>query len=134
MARYFGKCHTAISQIKTSNQNKKLIRLVSSSLLLKQDIDTAFKPGIFKAGKVEKDKAKQLLADDIDPTEHKNKENKYEQKDLFKVVAADYISEKQDTTPKNVKKLQGFLSTSILKHIDDYPITAILLRTLFKLA
>jgi len=93
----------------------------------KQDIDTAFKPEVsLKQARVERDKAKQLLADDIDPTEHKNKEkNKYEQKDLFKVVAADYISEKQDTTPKNVKKLQGFLSKHILKHIGDYPITAI---------
>jgi len=93
----------------------------------KQDIDTAFKPEVsLKQARVERDKAKQLLADDIDPTEHKNKEkNKYEQKDLFKVVAADYISEKQDTTPKNVKKLQGFLSKHILNHIGDYPITAI---------
>lgn len=93
----------------------------------KQDIGTAFKPEVsLKQARVERDKAKQLLANGIDPTEHKNKEkNKYEQKDLFKVIAADYISEKQDTTPKNVKKLQGFLSNHILKHIGDYPITAI---------
>ena len=42
----------------------------------KQDIDTAFKPEVsLKQARVERDKAKQLLADDIDPTEHKNKEN-----------------------------------------------------------
>lgn len=93
----------------------------------KQEIDTTFKPEVsLKQARLERDKAKKLLADGIDPLEYKNKEkNKYEQKDLFKVIATAYISEKQDTTPKNIQKLQGFLDNHILKHIGDYPIGAI---------
>lgn len=92
-----------------------------------QQVDSQFKPEVsLKQARIERDKAKQLLADGIDPNEQKSKEkNQYEQKDLFKVIARAYISEKQETTPKNVQKLKGFLNNHILKHIGDYPIGAI---------
>ncbi len=92
-----------------------------------QPIDTKFKPDItLKQARLERDKAKALLADGIDPADHKNKlKNSYEQKDLFKVIAKTYITEKSKTTPKNVQKLQGYLNNHILKHIGEYPISAI---------
>lgn len=92
-----------------------------------QTIDSKFTPEIsLKQARIERDKAKELLAEGIDPKEHREKEkNRFEQKDLFKVIADAYISEKQDTTPKNVQKLKGYLNNHILKHIGNYPISSI---------
>lgn len=93
----------------------------------KQVIDSSFKPQIsLKQARIERDKAKALLADGIDPTEHKSIEkNNFEQKDLFKVIAKSYLDGKSKTTDKNVQKLQGFLNNHILKHLGDYPIGAV---------
>lgn len=93
----------------------------------KQLIDASFKPDVtLKQARIERDKAKVLLSDNIDPNEHKNKNrNNYEQKDLFEVIAKSYIKEKSKTTPKNVQKLQGFLDNHILKQLGSYPIGAI---------
>lgn len=90
-------------------------------------IDSSFKPQIsLKQARIERDKAKALLADGIDPTEHKSIEkNNFEQKDLFKVIAKSYLNGKSKTTAKNVQKLQGFLNNHILKHLGDYPIGAV---------
>lgn len=93
----------------------------------KQTRDSQFKPEItLKQARIERDRAKQLLADGIDPITHKNEQkNQFEQKDLFRVIAQSYLDEKKETTVKNRQKLQGFLNNHILKHIGDYPITAI---------
>ena len=93
----------------------------------KQVIDTSFKPHVtLKQARIERDKAKALLADGIDPTAHKSIEkNNFEQKDLFIAIAKSYINEKTKTTAKNVQKLQGFLDNHILKHLGAYPIAAI---------
>ena len=93
----------------------------------KQFIDASFKPLVsLKQARIERDKAKALLADGIDPTAHKSIEkSNFEQKDLFKAIAKSYIDEKSKTTVKNVQKLQGFLDNHILKHLGAYPIGAI---------
>lgn len=93
----------------------------------KQVIDTSFKPHVtLKQARIERDKAKALLSDGIDPTAHKSIEkNNFEQKDLFIAIAKGYINEKTKTTAKNVQKLQGFLDNHILKHLGAYPIAAI---------
>lgn len=100
----------------------------------KQMIDSSFKPHVsLKQARIERDKAKALLADGIDPTEHKSVEkNNFEQKDLFKVIAKSYIDEKSKTTAKNVQKLQGFLDNHILKHLGNYPIGAITAQDIIK--
>lgn len=100
----------------------------------KQMIDVSFKPKVsLKQARIERDKAKALLADGIDPTAHKSIEkSNFEQKDLFKVIAKSYIDEKSKTTIKNVQKLQGFLDNHILKHIGDYPIGAITAQDILK--
>ncbi|WP_352259700.1 integrase arm-type DNA-binding domain-containing protein [Psychrobacter sp. TB55-MNA-CIBAN-0194] len=102
--------------------------------LSSQVVDTKFKPEVsLKQARIERDKAKALLADGIDPTEHKNIEkNNFEQKDLFKVIAKSYLDEKSKTTVKNVQKLQGFLDNHILKHLGDYPIGAITAQDIIK--
>lgn len=93
----------------------------------KQLIEASFKPEVtLKQARLERDKVKALLADGINPTEHKNQhKHNFEQKDLFKVIAKNYINEKFKTTVKNVQKLQGFLDNHILKHLGAYPIGAI---------
>ena len=100
----------------------------------KQLIDASFKPDVtLKQARIERDKAKVLLSDDIDPNEHKNKNrNNYEQKDLFEVIAKSYMNEKLKTTTKNVQKLQGFLDNHILEHIGEYPISAITAQDVIK--
>lgn len=100
----------------------------------KQTIDASFKPQVsLKQARIERDKAKALLADGIDPTAHKSIEkNNFEQKDLFRVIAKSYIDEKSMTTAKNVQKLQGFLNNHILKHLGDYPIEAITAQDIVK--
>ncbi|WP_348548817.1 tyrosine-type recombinase/integrase [Psychrobacter sp. KFRI-CH2-11] len=100
----------------------------------KQVIDSSFKPQVsLKQARIERDKAKALLANGIDPTEHKSIEkNNFEQKDLFKVIAKSYLDEKSKTTAKNVQKLQGFLDNHILKHLGDYPIGAITAQDIIK--
>ena len=102
--------------------------------LSKQMIDASFKPEVtLKQARIERDKAKLLLADGIDPNDHKNRhKNSYEQKDLFKVIAESYMSEKSKTTSKNVQKLQGFLNNHILDHIGEYPISAITAQDIIK--
>lgn len=69
-----------------------------------QTIDSKFTLEVsMKQARIERDQAKQLLADGIDPKEHREKEkNRFEQKHLFRVLANAYISKKQDATPKNV--------------------------------
>ncbi len=100
----------------------------------KQVIDSSFKPQVsLKQARIERDKAKELLADGIDPTAHKSIEkNNFEQKDLFKTIAKSYIDEKSKTTAKNVQKLQGFLNNHILKHLGAYPIGAITAQDIIK--
>lgn len=100
----------------------------------KQVIDTSFKPHVtLKQARIERDKAKALLADGIDPTAHKSIEKtNFEQKDLFKVIAESYLKEKSKTTSKNVQKLQGFLDNHILKHLGEYPIGAITTQDIIK--
>ena len=100
----------------------------------KQVIDTSFKPLVsLKQARIERDKAKILLSDGIDPTAHKSIEkNNFEQKDLFKVIAESYLKEKSKTTSKNVQKLQGFLDNHILKHLGEYPIGAITTQDIIK--
>lgn len=99
-----------------------------------QTIDNKFKPEVsLKQARLERDNAKKLLANGTDPAEHKNKlKNQYEQKDLFKIIAKSYIAEKQETTSKNVQKIKGFLNNHILKHIGDYPISAITTQDIIK--
>lgn len=99
-----------------------------------QVIDTNFKPEVsLKQARLERDSAKKLLNDGIDPNEHKNRhKNSYEQKDLFKFIAKNYMSEKSKTTSKNVQKLQGFLDNHILKHLGSYPIGAITAQDIIK--
>ena len=100
----------------------------------KQLIDASFKPEVtLKQARSERDNAKTLLADGIDPTEHKNQhKHNFEEKDLFKVIAKSYIDEKSKTTTKNVQKLQGFLDNHILKHLGAYPIGAITTQDIIK--
>ena len=100
----------------------------------KQVIDTSFKPQVsLKQARIERDRAKALLADGIDPTAHKSIEkNNFEQKDLFKVIAKSYMDEKSKTTIKNVQKLQGFLDNHILKYLGAYPIGAITAQDIIK--
>lgn len=100
----------------------------------KQVIDTSFKPHVtLKQARIERDKAKALLADGIDPTAHKSIEKtNFEQKDLFKVIAESYLKEKSRTTSKNVQKIQGFLDNHILKHLGEYPIGAITTQDIIK--
>ncbi len=100
-----------------------------------QVADGAFKPEIsLKQARLERDKAKALLAEGIDPNVHKSQsKTSYEQKDLFKVIAAAYIREKATTTAKNIQKLQGFLNNHILKHLGDYPIAAITAQDVIKM-
>ncbi|MCG3809588.1 tyrosine-type recombinase/integrase [Psychrobacter sp. Ps4] len=100
----------------------------------KQAIDASFKPQVsLKQARIERDKAKALLTDGIDPTVHKGAEkNNFEQKDLFKAIAKSYIDEKSKTTAKNVQKLQGFLDNHILKHLGSYPIGAITAQDIIK--
>lgn len=102
--------------------------------LSQQLIDTSFKPEVtLKQARLERDKAKALVAQGIDPTEHKNQhKHNFEQKDLFKVIAKSYIDEKSKTTAKNVQKLQGFLDNHILKHLGNYPIAAITTQDIIK--
>ena len=100
----------------------------------KQLIDASFKPKVtLKQARTERDNAKTLLADGIDPTEHKNQhKHNFEQKDLFKVIAESYMSEKSKTTDKNIQKLHGFLNNHILKHLGSYPIGAITAQDVIK--
>lgn len=100
----------------------------------KQAIDTSFKPQVsLKQARIERDKAKALLADGVDPTAYKSIEkSNFEQKDLFKAIAKSYVDEKSKTTAKNVQKLQGFLDNHILKHLGDYPIGAITAQDIIK--
>ena len=102
--------------------------------LSSQVIDTNFKPEVsLKQARLERDSAKKLINDGIDPSEHKNRhKNSYEQKDLFEVIAKSYMSEKSKTTSKNVQKLQGFLDNHILKHIGEYHIGAITAQDIIK--
>lgn len=95
--------------------------------LSSQIVDTKFKPEVsLKQARLERNIAKKLINDGVDPTEHKNSmKNQYEQKDLFKAIAKSYITRKSQTTEKNVQKLQGFLNNHILGHIGEYPIGAI---------
>lgn len=95
--------------------------------LSSQVIDTNFKPEVsLKQARLARDSAKKLINDGIDPTEYKNRsKNQYEQKDLFKIIAKNYMSEKSKTTSKNVQKLQGFLDNHILNHLGEYPIGSI---------
>ena len=99
-----------------------------------QILDTKFKPEVsLKQARLERDSAKKLINDGIDPTEHKNRaKDHYEQKDLFKFIAESYIKEKSKTTPKNVQKLQGFLNNHILQHLGEYPIGAITTQDIIK--
>ena len=99
-----------------------------------QLIDASFRPEVtLKQARLERDKAKALVAEGIDPTEHKNQhKHNFEQKDLFEVIAKSYIAEKSQTTPKNVQKLQGFLDNHILKHLGSYPIGAITAQDVIK--
>ena len=95
--------------------------------LSSQVIDTNFKPEVsLKQARLARDSAKKLINDGIDPTEYKNRsKNQYEQKDLFKIIAKNYMSEKSKNTSKNVQKLQGFLDNHILNHLGEYPIGSI---------
>lgn len=100
----------------------------------KQVVDASFKPQIsLKQARLARDKAKALLADGIDPTEHKSHlKNNYEQRDLFKTIAKSYLDEKSETTSKNVQKLQGFLDNHILKRLGSYPIGAVTAQDVIK--
>ena len=100
----------------------------------KQSIDSTFKPEVsLKEARLARDKAQALLADNIDPTEHKNHEkNNFEQKDLFRVIAKSYINEKSSTTPKNIQKLHNYLDKHIAPHIGDYPIASITAQDVIK--
>ena len=102
--------------------------------LSSQIVDTKFKPEVsLKQARLDRDSAKKLINDGIDPTEYKNRaKNQYEQKDLFKVIAKSYLDEKSKTTTKNVQKLQGFLDNHILKHLGDCPIGAITAQDIVK--
>ncbi|MGP5405913.1 integrase arm-type DNA-binding domain-containing protein, partial [Psychrobacter celer] len=84
----------------------------------KQIIGSTFKPEVsLKEARLVRDKAQALLADNIDPTEHKNNDkNNYEQKDLFKIIAKSYIDEKSTTiSKKNIQKLHNYLNRSLAK-------------------
>lgn len=61
---------------------------------------------MLKEARLARDRAQALLAENIDPTEHKSHEkNNFEQKDLFRVIAKSNIKEKSGTTAKNIQKL-----------------------------
>ncbi len=89
----------------------------------KQFIDASFKPLVsLKQARIERDKAKALLADGIDPTAHKSIEkNNFEQKDLFKTIAKSYIDEKSKTTEKKRAKAARVLGQSYIKAFRGIP-------------